>query len=86
MPLKQQQQQQEPEVLGAGDGIAATYIVRFKEYRMASEHRRQLQRALAGSRLAWRWVPRYNPASAYPTDFGLVQLEEPCAAAKVRTE
>lgn len=24
----------------------------------------------------WRWIARRNPASAYPTDFGLVSIEE----------
>lgn len=69
---------------GGGDEHGETFILRFREYQMAEEHRQQLQRALEGRGLAWRWVPRHNPASRFPTDFGLVQLPGGLEAAKVR--
>lgn len=75
----------------AGDGgdawaadHGASYIVRFTDYRMADEHRSRLEAALAGQGLGWRWRRRTNPAARFPTDFGLVQLAQPAAAAKVR--
>lgn len=50
------------------------YIVRFKEYMHAEEHRMQLDLALPGQGSAWRWVPRLNKAADHPTDFGLVSI------------
>ena len=58
------------------------YIVRFREYRMAAEHRAALEAALgsaggagAGSSAgAWQWVERANQAAAFPTDFGLLRI------------
>ena len=64
-------------------GDSGAYIVRFKDYKMAGEHRRQLQRSLAGRGLSWRWVHRRNQATKFPTDFGVLQLSEPAGAMKV---
>ena len=66
----------------------ARYIVRFKRYCMAAEHRATVATALrdlhqsAGTaanasdsnsqRSPWRWIVRENKAAAYPTDFGLL--------------
>ncbi|GAB4817967.1 hypothetical protein N2152v2_005013 [Parachlorella kessleri] len=61
---------------------AGTFIVRFKEYRMAEEHLQRLERALVGRGLVWHWVHRRNAASTFPTDFGLLRLGEPVDAAR----
>lgn len=58
------------------DGL---WIVRFKKYRMAAEHRAALEAALAGASppvgpRAWAWVERRNAAMRFPTDFGLVRV------------
>ena len=50
------------------------YIVRFNEYKMAAEHKRDVSRRLAREAVSWSWVDRNNRAMAYPTDFGLLQL------------
>ncbi len=50
------------------------YIVRFNEYKMAAEHKRDVSRRLAREPISWSWVERDNRAMAYPTDFGLLQL------------
>lgn len=49
-------------------------IVRFKAYKVANVHKSALSEALAGSPYAWSWVSRDNPASAIPTDFGLLRV------------
>ena len=55
------------------DGL---YIVRFRQYKMAADHKQALQAALEGSALAgsWEWLERRNPAAAFPTDFALLRL------------
>ncbi|KAG0631776.1 hypothetical protein M758_1G278300 [Ceratodon purpureus] len=50
------------------------YIVRFKEYRYAGEFRRALEERLEGNGRVWQWLERNNPASAFPTDFGLLRI------------
>ncbi|KAM6582260.1 hypothetical protein CsatB_009262 [Cannabis sativa] len=50
------------------------YIVRFLEYNRAEAHRDYLQLGLRSP--GWGWIERRNPASRYPTDFGLVWIEE----------
>lgn len=51
------------------------YIVRFKEYRHSSEFKQALKEKLEGHGRAWQWLDRNNPASAFPTDFGLLRIE-----------
>ncbi|OVA20347.1 Peptidase S8/S53 domain [Macleaya cordata] len=51
------------------------YIVRFFEYKKADDHRIYLQENL-GLLKGWKWIERRNPASSFPTDFGLVSIEE----------
>ena len=54
------------------------YIIRFKEYKMADQHRSQLQQHLRGwSSQDWRWVARRNAAAKFPTDFALLELDSP---------
>ncbi|CAI0390007.1 unnamed protein product [Linum tenue] len=50
------------------------YIVRFKEYRKAEDHRRYLESEL-GLGGGWEWIERRNPAMKFATDFGLVAVE-----------
>lgn len=47
------------------------YIVRFREYRMAQDHKSVLEAAL--TTVGWQWIERHNPAMRFPTDFGLIK-------------
>ncbi len=71
------------------------YIVRFRDYRPAEEHRRALLQHLSpaaaqGAGTAptdeppWRWIARNNKAAAFPTDFGLLAISADIAAIKVQ--
>lgn len=51
------------------------YIVRFKEYRHASEFKQALKEKLGGNGRVWQWLERNNPASAFPTDFALLRIK-----------
>ncbi|CAL1359542.1 unnamed protein product [Linum trigynum] len=50
------------------------YIVRFREYRKAEDHRRYLESELVLGG-GWEWIERRNPAMKFATDFGLVAVE-----------
>ncbi|XP_061343832.1 subtilisin-like protease SBT6.1 isoform X1 [Gastrolobium bilobum] len=50
------------------------YIVRFLEYKLAEHHRAYLESNLRSQ--GWKWIERRNPAANYPTDFGLVSVED----------
>jgi len=50
------------------------YIVRFLQYRLAEEHRAYLESGVRSD--GWEWIERKNPAAKYPTDFGLVSIQE----------
>lgn len=50
------------------------YIVRFLQYKTANHHRAYLELNLRSD--GWEWIDRHNPASKYPTDFGLVSVED----------
>ncbi|KAK1314323.1 hypothetical protein QJS10_CPA06g00676 [Acorus calamus] len=53
------------------------YVVRFRDYRRAEDHRSYLEEELgSGGGGGWRWIERRNPASAFPTDFGVVSIED----------
>ncbi|CAM6083630.1 unnamed protein product [Calypogeia fissa] len=54
--------------------VANEYIVRFNEYRHASVHRQALEQVLGTN--GWNWVERRNPAAAFPTDFGLLRIQD----------
>ncbi|KAJ8749806.1 hypothetical protein K2173_013209 [Erythroxylum novogranatense] len=51
------------------------YIVRFTDYREAKDHRLYLE-SLVGLNGGWEWIERRNPAMKYPTDFGVIAIEE----------
>ncbi|XP_042376631.1 subtilisin-like protease SBT6.1 isoform X1 [Zingiber officinale] len=70
---------------GSSETTAAptrNHVVRFLEYRMAEDHRAYLEEKL-GSRSGWRWVERRNPAALFPTDFGVMEIEESGRASMV---
>ena len=56
--------------------------MRFSEYRIAGEHRRYLRSRLRSP--GWGWIERRNPAARFPTDFGLVWIEESARDGVVR--
>ncbi|CAO2822857.1 unnamed protein product [Amaranthus hypochondriacus] len=50
------------------------YIVRFFDYKHADIHRNYLRRSIKSD--GWDWIERRNPAAEFPTDFGVVEIEE----------
>ena len=63
----------------AREAVEGEFIVRFREYRMAAEHRAALEAGLGAGgppgALRWQWVERHNSAAAHPTDFGLLRVD-----------
>ncbi|EFJ52617.1 hypothetical protein VOLCADRAFT_85780 [Volvox carteri f. nagariensis] len=58
---------------GSPAGGGERLIVRFDHYALADDHRALLQRILGPEGPeSWSWLPRSNPASRFPTDFGLL--------------
>lgn len=55
--------------------VSDEIIVRFTAYKHASEHRELLDKSLQWLG-GWQWIDRVNPASAFPTDFALLRVEE----------
>ncbi|KAG4136161.1 hypothetical protein ERO13_D08G262300v2 [Gossypium hirsutum] len=53
--------------------IRNNYIIRFTEYKPASDHRSYLESNLRSD--GWEWIERRNVAAKFPTDFGLVSIE-----------
>ena len=52
----------------------SNYIVRFVEYKDAEDHRAYLQGKIELD--GWEWIERRNPAAKFPTDFGVVAIDE----------
>ncbi|KAK1365386.1 Membrane-bound transcription factor site-1 protease [Heracleum sosnowskyi] len=50
------------------------YIVRFVEYKISQDHKDYLSEHLGFEH--WRWIERRNPAAKFPTDFGLVSIDD----------
>lgn len=50
------------------------YIIRFKHYNPAKTHRFYLESKVRSG--GWGWIERTNPAAKYPTDFGVLWIEE----------
>jgi hypothetical protein len=63
---------------------AHLHIVRFKEYKMAEQHRQALLQQLEEP--GWEWVDRHNPAMKFPTDFGLLRLTGDSNRLKVQSK
>ncbi|XP_072977852.1 subtilisin-like protease SBT6.1 [Typha angustifolia] len=59
------------------------YVVRFLEYRLAEDHRAYLEERIKSSPEVWRWIERRNPASSFPTDFGLIGIRDSHRAAVI---
>ncbi|CAM8938679.1 hypothetical protein QQ045_014903 [Rhodiola kirilowii] len=58
----------------AGEDGVTNHIVRFREYRLAEEHLEYLKGNVRAG--GWEWIERRNPAARYPTDFGLVAIQD----------
>ncbi|XP_024964331.1 subtilisin-like protease SBT6.1 isoform X1 [Cynara cardunculus var. scolymus] len=62
--------------------VRRNYIVRFIEYKKAEHHKEYLEQntkeKFEGS-LSWEWINRNNPASRFPTDFGVVEIDDEAA-------
>ncbi|XP_031385524.1 subtilisin-like protease SBT6.1 isoform X1 [Punica granatum] len=50
------------------------YVVRFTRYKLAGDHRTFLESSVQSR--GWQWIQRRNPAARFPTDFGLVSVED----------
>nr|XP_027193438.1 subtilisin-like protease SBT6.1 [Cicer arietinum] len=50
------------------------YIIGFTQYKTADHHRAYLESNLQSK--GWHWIVRKNPASKFPTDFGVVSVNE----------
>jgi membrane-bound transcription factor site-1 protease len=55
--------------------FAHEVIVRFTSYKYAVEHHIALRNSMLQLD-GWEWIERVNPASAFPTDFALLRIEE----------
>ncbi|GAB2219757.1 hypothetical protein Droror1_Dr00007394 [Drosera rotundifolia] len=53
-----------------------THIVRFVHYKHAREHLLYLRENLRNKNNRWEWIERRNPAAAYPTDFGVLEIDD----------
>lgn len=54
--------------------FSRNYIVRFVEYKKSQDHRDYLAQKLGFE--GWKWIERRNPAAKFPTDFGLVSIDD----------
>lgn len=54
--------------------IRGNHIIRFTDYKKAEDHKIYLQKEVKFD--GWEWIERKNPASKFPTDFGLVSIED----------
>ncbi|KAD6795131.1 hypothetical protein E3N88_06027 [Mikania micrantha] len=55
------------------------YIVRFNEYKKSEHHKEYLEQNTKGKSnctSSWDWINRNNPASRFPTDFGVVSIDD----------
>ncbi|XP_027072249.1 subtilisin-like protease SBT6.1 [Coffea arabica] len=50
------------------------HIIRFNNYKKAEDHKNYLKEKLQFK--GWEWIERKNPAAKFPTDFGLVEIED----------
>lgn len=64
---------EDAEVVDRG-GTRRNYIVRFVEYKDAEDHRAYLREKIELD--GWEWIERRNPAAKFPTDFGLVAIDD----------
>ena len=65
--------------------VSGQFIVRFRDYKMASDHKQALQDHLEKHQ-HWKFIDRNNPAAKFPTDFALVEIDlDEAESIKVRT-
>ena len=65
--------------------VSGQFIIRFRDYKMASDHKQALESHLARSQ-HWKFIDRNNPAARFPTDFALVEIDlDEADMVKVRT-
>lgn len=57
----------------ATKAVAGQFIVRFRDYKMAREHKQALANGLGVGH--WKYVDRENAAAKFPTDFALVEID-----------
>lgn len=50
--------------------------MRFMDYRKVEEHWAYLEGSHVRRLGGWRWIERKNPALAFPTDFGVVEIDD----------
>ncbi|KAI3781823.1 hypothetical protein L2E82_11849 [Cichorium intybus] len=63
------------------------YIVRFIQYKKAEGHKAYLEQNAKESpygSCSWEWIDRNNPASKFPTDFGLVAIDDDAVNSVIR--
>ena len=58
------------------------YIIRFTDYKSASDHRSYLESSLRSD--GWEWIDRRNPAAKFPTDFGLLSIRDSLKEALIK--
>ncbi|BAT73252.1 hypothetical protein VIGAN_01072100, partial [Vigna angularis var. angularis] len=54
----------------------------FRHYAASDSHRAYVEAALRPE--GWRWIPRQNPTTQFPTDFGLVAIEDSGVVDEIR--
>ncbi|KAI3775519.1 hypothetical protein L1987_50098 [Smallanthus sonchifolius] len=57
----------------------SNYIVRFTDYKKAEHHKEYLEQNTKGKSngsSSWQWIKRNNAASRFPTDFGVVAIDD----------
>ncbi|KAI3802914.1 hypothetical protein L1987_31061 [Smallanthus sonchifolius] len=57
----------------------SNYIVRFTDYKKAEHHKEYLEQNTKGKSngsSSWQWIDRNNAASRFPTDFGVVAIDD----------
>ncbi|CAI9264605.1 unnamed protein product [Lactuca saligna] len=63
------------------------YIVRFIQYKKAEDHKAYLEHnanEVPYNSCSWEWIDRNNPASKFPTDFGVVSIDDDAVDSVVR--
>nr|XP_043625245.1 subtilisin-like protease SBT6.1 isoform X2 [Erigeron canadensis] len=62
------------------------YIVRFIEYKKVEQHKKYLEQETSKKiqSLKWKWVERNNPAAKFPTDFGVVSIDDEAVGSVIK--
>ncbi|KAG7609793.1 Peptidase S8/S53 domain superfamily [Arabidopsis suecica] len=73
-PQQQNLNQENVTRLESENETKTNYIIRFKQYKPAKDHRIYLESKVRSG--GWGWIERINPATKYPTDFAVLWIEE----------